>query len=404
MLRYAGGRLASGILTLFLFVSLLFFLVNILLPGDWVSQFILDAEAAAALRESLGLDRPLWQQYWDWLTGVFTLDLGQSFAGDDVWESLVSALPSTLLVLAIGLAIAFVLGGWLGRYSATEQRSYLSSPITFVAIVFLTAFPPVLAVLMEQGVLKTFGYAALGRLGTIDELLWFGEDSLSGSAPSPSHVMWQMLGVIVMTVGVLWVIERAMVRVARWRMPRWLFLLLMVGVPLLVWSQLDVSSYAFDLAATLTLLLTGVVLLTFGDVLLVTRASMDDVMLEDYVMVARAKGLPERDVRDKHAARTALLPVLSRFTVSIPYFLTGLIILEAVFAGADVAGVGFLQRFSGPSGLGSLLFRAVRTQDTFLVVGALLVIGVLTLMLRIGLDLAHAALDPRIRFGEEDAV
>jgi peptide/nickel transport system permease protein len=130
---------------------------------------------------------------------------------------------------------------------------------------------------------------------------------------------------------------------------------------------------------------------------------MDDVMLEDYVMVARAKGLSERQVRDRHAARAALLPVLSRFTVAIPYFLTGLVILEVVFGGSQEVGglaiTGTLMRFSAPAGLGTLLFDALADQDTILLVGALLVVGVLTLLLRIVLDVAHAALDPRIRFG-----
>jgi peptide/nickel transport system permease protein len=130
---------------------------------------------------------------------------------------------------------------------------------------------------------------------------------------------------------------------------------------------------------------------------------MDDVMMEDYVMVARAKGLPERQVRDRHAARAALLPVLSRFTVAIPYFLTGLVILEVVFGQSQQSGAlpitPTLMRFSAPAGLGTVLFDALSSQDTPLLLGALLVVGVLTLSIRIVLDVIHAALDPRIRFG-----
>jgi len=111
MVRYTGRRLVSGLLTLFLFVTLLFFLINMIIPGDWVSQFILTAEGAEALREELALNRPLWQQYLSWLEGLMTLNLGASFGRGDVWDAIVAALPSTLLVLAIGLTLAFVLGG-----------------------------------------------------------------------------------------------------------------------------------------------------------------------------------------------------------------------------------------------------------------------------------------------------
>jgi peptide/nickel transport system permease protein len=185
------------------------------------------------------------------------------------------------------------------------------------------------------------------------------------------------------------------------------FLVMMMGLSLLVWRWMGLTERVFDLAATMTLLLAGVVLLTFGDVLLVTRAAMDDVLLEDYVMVARAKGMPERQVRDRHAARAALLPVLSRFTVSIPYFMTGLVILEAVFGGVGASSgfVSITQQFFGRPGMGVVIFDAVRTQDTPMIVGSMLVVGVLTLLLRVALDFAHAALDPRIRLhrgGDDD--
>lgn len=399
MARYLGGRLVSGLLTLFLFVTLLFFLINIALPGDWTSQFILTADAREALRESLGLDEPLYVQYWIWIRGIFTLSLGESLGRGDVWEALMAALPSTLLVLVVGLLIAFLLGGWMGRFAAYDSSSYLSAPMTFVAILFLTAFPPVLAVLLEQGLLNTFGHYGLGRLGSIDFETWDWDAISAGDALGPSQILWRMIFVLVVTVTLLWVAERVYGAVARKRAPRWLFLIAMVGIPLVVWYQMGITGFVFDVATSLALLLVGVVILTFGDVMLVTRAAMDDVMLEDYVQVARAKGMPEKQVRDKHAARTALLPVLSRFTVSIPYFLTGLVILEAAFAGAGVAGIGIVSYVSGPEGLGSLLFEAVVDQDTYLIMGAMLVIGLLTLLLRIGLDVAHAALDPRIRFG-----
>lgn len=393
-------RLGSGLVTLFLFVTLLFFIVNLLIPGDYVSQFILTGDQGAALREQLGIDRPLVVQYFDWLTSIASLDLGTSFGGFEVWDAIREALPSTLLLLAVGLAIAFVVGGWLGRVSAFHSSSFLSATLTFIAIVCLTAFPPALAFAMEDFLRSTMGYTSLGGFGSIEEELWLV------SSLSPGQVMWRMLLVLAVTFGALWIVESFVMAVWRRRVPRWLFLAAMVAVPLLVWRFMGLSERVFDLAGTMILLLVGVLILTFGDVLLVTRAAMDDVLLEDYVMVARAKGLPEKEVRDHHAARTAVLPVLSRFTVSIPYFLTGLVILEAVFGGVG-ASSGFArvtQQVSSPPGMGVLIFDSVRTQDTPTIVGSMLIVGIITLLVRIALDLAHAALDPRIRFDGEDRV
>jgi peptide/nickel transport system permease protein len=238
----------------------------------------------------------------------------------------------------------------------------------------------------------------MGSFGAIDEQLWFSSDL------TPAGVMWRMLAVLAGVFAVLWGIEQLVRRTLRRDIPRLLFLALMVATPLLLWRWMGLGERVGDLAATMTLLLVGVVLLTFGDVLLVTRAAMDDALLEDYVMVARAKGMPERQVRDRHAARTSVLPVLSRFTVSIPYFMTGLVILEAAFGGvgADSGIVSVTQQFFGPPGMGVVIFEAVRTQDTPMIVGSLLVVGVLTVLVRTSLDVAHAALDPRIRLHGED--
>jgi ABC-type dipeptide/oligopeptide/nickel transport system permease component len=97
--------------------------------------------------------------------------------------------------------------------------------------------------------------------------------------------------------------------------------------------------------------------------------------------------------------------VLSRFTVAIPYFLTGLVILEVVFGsshqGAGIPITGTLMRFSAPTGLGTLLFDSLADQDIPMLIGALLIVGLITLGLRIVLDVMHAGLDPRVRFGDD---
>lgn len=401
MATYILKRVLSGLLTLFLFVTLLFFLANLLIPGDFVTSLgPLSADDAAAVREELGLNRPLHIQYFDWLGSLATLDLGDSFGHGRVWDALGTAMAPTMVVLAVGLGVAFVLGGWLGRMSGSRESSVFSGPLTFIAILCLTLFPPALAIALEQVILRNAGWANLGVLGEIDANSWVAAEL------DFSQVLWRVFFVFAATAIAIWLLETLVWKTSRRRVPRWLFMVAMTVIPLIVWTQMGITSRVIDLAGTMSLLIMAVVILTFGEVHLVTKAAMDDVMMEDYVMVARAKGLPEKQVRDKHAARTALLPVLSRFTVAIPYFLTGLVILEVAFGGtAGLPITGTLMRFAPPVGLGSLLFESLANQDTPMLIGALLVVGVLTLLLRIALDVAHAALDPRIRFtGDPSAV
>ncbi|MDH3518036.1 MAG: ABC transporter permease subunit, partial [Acidimicrobiia bacterium] len=101
----------------------------------------------------------------------------------------------------------------------------------------------------------------------------------------------------------------------------------------------------------------------------------------DDVMTARAKGLSERTVRDRHGARNASLAVVARLAVSVPYLLTGLVIIEMAVAWP---------------GIGTFLFRAIDAQDIPAAISTLAVIGVITALVRFTLDFLTFLLDPRI--------
>jgi peptide/nickel transport system permease protein len=171
-------------------------------------------------------------------------------------------------------------------------------------------------------------------------------------------------------------------------------------VPVVIWHLAGLGIYALDILFTLGMPLLTFVLFTFGETLLIMRTSMMDTVHEEYIFTAQAKGVPDRTIRDKHAARNALLPVFSRLVTSIPYLLTGLIILEYSFGFSQRSGLARLR--GGPDtwgGLGSAMFGALVNQDMLVVVGALLFVGVLSLIARLILDILHAYLDPRIRYG-----
>jgi len=393
MTRFLTRRLLGGALTLLLFLTGLFFVVNMLIPGDWTSQFIMDGESRQALRESLGIDRPLAEQFWSWMSSVVSLDLGTSFRGEPVWTAVRDAMATTLFVFAAATVIAFPIGFWLGRTSAWNQRRWFTIPNTALAVVLFTAFPPAVAFLLERGVTNVLSAQAFRTLTQLDVDRWaeavrrpFGSDEVAdeiGAALSVPEVLWRML-----VISAVLLVVVLLVRWAAWiifdrRLPPGVMAALIALGAVIGWGLTDFSAQAFDVASTLLLLIAGLVALTYGEVLLVTDAAMLDTRGEDFILTARAKGLTEREVRDRHSARVALLPVLTRLVVGIPYFFTGLVILEFIF---EVQG-----------GLGNLLFEAINNQDTPLIVGAMAVVGVITLLLRLALEIAIAVLDPRIR-------
>jgi peptide/nickel transport system permease protein len=117
------------------------------------------------------------------------------------------------------------------------------------------------------------------------------------------------------------------------------------------------------------------------------QSSMADVLQEEYITTAHAKGLSASTVREKHAARNAILPVLSRLVISLPYLLTGIVIIESSL---------------GWPGMGTTLWNSLYWQDMPLVMDMLLIVGLLSLVARLVLDVLIAYLDPRIRYGQRD--
>jgi peptide/nickel transport system permease protein len=178
--------------------------------------------------------------------------------------------------------------------------------------------------------------------------------------------------------------DRAWRALTRRRLPLLVALAWLALTQVAAWALAGAGALAGEVAAAQLIPLSLLFLLFFGEVVILTQAAMAAARREDYVLTARAKGLPDREVRDRHAARPAVLPVLSRFVVSLPYFLTAMVITE---------------RAIGYPGLGSVLFEALDTEDVYVVMGALLVIGLMTVLARLSLDVMLVVLDPRIRFG-----
>ncbi len=172
----------------------------------------------------------------------------------------------------------------------------------------------------------------------------------------------------------------------------------LIGVPLVAWQILGIWTNAWDALALLSLPIAAVALLTFGEVAMTVDGVMAGIAEEDYILTARAKGLPEKDIRDHHAARASLLPVLSKLMVTVPYFLTGLVIIEESFSRDSYLGVNI-----DVPGLSRVIFSALQQRNVPVTIGSLFAVGLIMLVSRLALDFAHGYLDPRIRYASRGA-
>jgi peptide/nickel transport system permease protein len=144
----------------------------------------------------------------------------------------------------------------------------------------------------------------------------------------------------------------------------------------------EMRPYANDIVHHAILPVVTLALVAFAGTMLLTRSSMLETLKEDYILTARAKGVPEKDIRDRHAARNALLPVVTSFILGLAFIIGGGVVTETIF---------------GWPGMGSLLLNATVIEDVPLATGALGFIGVLALMAHLLVDILYSVLDPRVR-------
>lgn len=390
MTRYLLKQALYSLIKLLLFVTLMFFVIQIIMPHDFVDQFamFLSRIERDRLRASLGLDLPLYQQYWNWFTAVLRGDLGLSGWGFPVSALIRWTLPPTLLVFVPGTLIAFAVGLLLGKHTAWKGAGILTGATTFSGIALFTSFPPWLAWLVaylfgrQASVSRGSGGINSLSFPNIDRMLWIGTDL---DPMAVANTMVATIAIVALAVVLLaFLIHRFIGR----KLPGWLQLLITTALVLVVWYARHITPFALDLLNSAALPLLTYVLLIFGETMVIMQSSMTEVMKEEYIKAARAKGLPSTLIREKHAARNALLPVLGRLFISLPYLLAGIVIIE--------------DSVNWP-GMGAAMFGSLYWQDIPVVMGFLLFIGVLSLTARLFLDVLAAYLDPRIRFDQDQA-
>jgi peptide/nickel transport system permease protein len=390
MLAYLLRRALASLVALALFVTFMFFVTEIMIPNDFTVQFSLECNRACreAMREELGIDLPLGQRYLNWMGRLLHGNLGMSLYGEPVVERLKRVVPYTLLVFFIGSVIAFQVGLWLGKATGWRGPGFLSGTAVVASIGFYTMFPPWLAFLVAYFFAQYFrilpfiarliGFVPSQNLGhELNPNIW---ETTSLTVPTVMFWMSVMIvGMMLLLAGINWLLRRT----RRWRLPA------LVSLPILVagwigsWYLFGFGPQALDIAFHASVPTLTYILLAFGETMLIMRTSLMDTLKEEYVIVARAKGLSEAQVRDRHAARTALLPVFSRLIVSFPYLLAGLVIMETAI---------------GWPGLGGVMFGSFYQQDIPVVMGGLLLIGLVCTIARLVLDVVVAYLDPRIRY------
>lgn len=317
MQAYILRRLLALIPTLF-FASVIVFVTVRLIPGDVIDLMLSQNDVRAdklsrdALLETLGLDRPMWQQYLRWVGAIlFHGDLGRSlWQSTPVSELLFARLPVTfelgLLALIVALAIAIP----VGVYSAVRQDT-AGDYITRSFSILMLAVP-------------SFW---MGTMVMVFPSIWWGWSPEVKFVPFREDSVQNLKQMIIPAI--------------------------ILGTAL----------------SAITMRLT--------------RTMMLEVLRQDYIRTAWAKGLSEPLVVWRHALRNALIPVVTLVGLQAPLLLGGTVIVEQIFV---------------IPGMGNLLLDAVTQRDYPIITGVFLIVGVAVMLINLLVDLSYGLLDPKVRY------
>lgn len=305
---YIQQRLVRAVPVLVGVMTLVFFMVH-MLPGDPAEEIAsrgpggMTPEAIEQIRIRLGLDQPLYVQYWDFVKHVAQGDLGRSiFSNREVSAMIRSQIGATIKLTAAGMLVALLIGVPLGIIAAIRQNSWVDSASMTVAL-----------------------------LGVAMPSFW--------------------LGLLLI----------------------WLFAVRLNWVPVIGGTGLrGLILPAFTLGFSAAAIIARLV-----------RSSMLEVLRQEYMTTARAKGLRTRSVVLRHGLKNALIPVVTIIGLQIGNLLGGAVVIETVFA---------------RQGIGRLAIDAILAKDFPVIQGVVLFAAVIYVSVNLLVDLLYSVIDPRIRY------
>ncbi len=296
-------------------LTVVIFLMLAAMPGDTATAILgayATPENVARLNRELGLDRPLWAQYFAWLGNLLEGDMGRSYTLDrPVADEVFERFGATLILAGAAFLLCSVLGLAAGIVSAVRQFGWTDRVVTFVVL-----------------------------LGISTPSFWLG-----------------LLLVMLFAVQLRWLPASGMYAVYGGGGP------------------LDLLAHLILPATTLAVAATAVIAR-------LTRAAMLDVLRQDYIRTARAKGVRERRVVCRHAFKAALVSVIPLLGIQAGFVLGGAVYVETIFQWP---------------GVGRMLVTAISTRDLLLVQGGVLVVAACYVTANLLADIAQTIVDPRLR-------
>ena len=299
MIKYILKRLGLLLLTLFLIVTLTFFMMQVM-PGTPFSNPKLTPDQLEILKHAYGLDKPLWQQYFIYVGHMFTGNFGTSFVytNQPVITMIAQRLPVSMQLGVQALILGTILGAFMGKASARRKNGILDGIFGFVSVLGISV---------------------------------------------PSFV---------------------------------------IGTLILLYLGFNLNLFPISGWGTFSQTIMPTIALSFAPMAVVTRfvrSEMIESLSSDYILLARAKGLSEKEVVNKHALRNSLIPMLTLIGPMAANLLTGSVLIEKI------------------PGIGSQFVDSIPAKDFPVIMATTIVYAVILMLFILVTDILTAIVDPRVR-------
>ena len=368
MYKYVFRRVYQLIIVFFLFLVTSYVLFDSI-PGNAFQSLLLNPElpreAYDMVIQLYGLDKPLYERVILYIQNFFRGDFGYSYVHypRTPIELIAERLPRTLMLFAMVNIVAFYTGFLIGKILAWRRGSKSETWITVTSVFSYTVFYPWFALMM----LWFFGYKLdwlpIGKFLYPEK--WY-------DSPYDSDVIFVSMIKFIAVASILqmlaFVYTRNIESISARRNVRFTSFMIIIIGSFMYWNtgeMLNQKIYAMDIAYHMILPVFTVTVVAFAGTALLTRTTMMEVMKDDFILTARAKGISQKRIRDRHAARNALLPVVTSFIFTIVTIIDGSVLTETIF--------------SWP-GMGQLILDSVLREDIPVAMASFSFIGVFALI------------------------
>ena len=373
MIKFITREVISSLISIFIFLFVMFYAINILIPGDFLTplRLMMSQEELDTLRDSLGANDPLYQRYFRWVLSVFSGEISPGGFMQRNGKDILSTIFPTLNILIPSFLLSFNISK-IPVLKTKIKKLYKNKIISDTFSTFLISIFPPITLFVIGGKFEN----AFQALFTKYNIQKPTKNLIEYSDFQFNLTIFFILLTIILFFTVI-IDLFLLVKFNKYKFITLIFLILYL-------SFIDEILLNDAIIQSQDGLLTISIMSTFfiGEFILMNNVIVQNISREPHILTARALGYSNSKIFSNHIIRNTFGPFATRLGLSLPFTIASLVIVEST---------------TNWRGMGSLLYQTIMNQDSNAAMGIFLLLAILTIFIRISISIFQAFVDPRIR-------